>query len=271
MQSLAILLTILSLTYNPSRVGAVKARRRTFLGSHSIQEKKCQQEDVQVDNAFWRSKPPRIIIAGAPASGKGTQSELIQKEFQVVHVSSGDLLRDAVAKKTSLGKVAKQYMDRGELVPDQLVIQLIKNRLNENDCKARGWLLDGFPRTSEQASALREAGINADCFVALSVPDDVAIRRIVGRKLDPVTGLTYHDEYNPPTDKEVLNRLVQRSDDTMEKAHVRLSHFHRNMAAVSNYYTDIKLNIDGTGNKYSVYNSIRRELRKKCLVVEGSC
>ena len=117
--------------------------------------------------------------------------------------------------------------------------------MDENDCKEKGWLLDGFPRTQAQAKALEEAGIEADCFIFLSVPDDVLVERVVGRRTDPETGKIYHMKFSPPDDDEVRARLVQRSDDTEEKVVVRLEQFHANVDAVKDSYTDISVTIDG--------------------------
>lgn len=121
----------------------------------------------------------------------------------------------------------------------------MKDRLEENDCQECGWLLDGFPRTQAQAKALDDAGIEADCFIFLKVPDDVLVERVVGRRTDPVTGKIYHMKFSPPEDDEVKARLEQRSDDTEEKVKVRLEQFHANVEAVKDSYTDISVDIDG--------------------------
>jgi len=186
-----------------------------------------------------------VIIAGAPASGKGTQCEVIKEKFGVVHLSTGDMLRAAVAAGTEVGKLAKDYMDNGKLVPDDVIIGVVKDRLCASDCKDKGWLLDGFPRTQAQANALAEAGVSADCFLFLDVPDDVLVERVVGRRTDPVTGKIYHMKFSPPEDYEVRSRLVQRSDDTEEKVKVRLEQFHANVDAVKDSYMDIMVVIDG--------------------------
>mmetsp|Transcript_21271 Transcript_21271/g.43429 ORF Transcript_21271/g.43429 Transcript_21271/m.43429 type:complete len:290 (+) Transcript_21271:84-953(+) len=191
-------------------------------------------------------KAPKLIIAGAPASGKGTQCEIIKEKFGVVHLSTGDMLRAAVAAETEVGKIAKDFMDSGKLVPDDVIIGVVKDRLSESDCVECGWLLDGFPRTPAQAEALAEAGVSADCFIFLNVPDDVLVERVVGRRTDPVTGKIYHMTFSPPDDDEVLARLEQRSDDTEEKVKVRLEQFHANVDAVKGSYTDIAVEVDGT-------------------------
>jgi len=191
-------------------------------------------------------KAPKLIIAGAPASGKGTQCEIIKEKYGVVHLSTGDMLRAAVAAGTDVGKQAKDFMDAGKLVPDEVIIGVVKDRLNESDCVESGWLLDGFPRTPAQAQALADAGVTADCFIFLNVPDEVLVERVVGRRTDPETGKIYHMTFSPPEDEEILARLEQRSDDTEEKVKVRLEQFHANVEAVKGSYTDIAVEVEGT-------------------------
>mmetsp|Transcript_24974 Transcript_24974/g.38073 ORF Transcript_24974/g.38073 Transcript_24974/m.38073 type:complete len:290 (-) Transcript_24974:262-1131(-) len=191
-------------------------------------------------------KAPKLIIAGAPASGKGTQCEIIKEKYGVVHLSTGDMLRAAVAAGTDVGKQAKDFMDAGKLVPDEVIIGVVKDRLDESDCVESGWLLDGFPRTPAQAQALADAGVTADCFIFLNVPDEVLVERVVGRRTDPETGKIYHMTFSPPEDEEILARLEQRSDDTEEKVKVRLEQFHANVDAVKGSYTDISVEVEGT-------------------------
>ena len=146
---------------------------------------------VSVVRAFTRAfatKVHRLIISGAPASGKGTQCEKIIEEFKVPHLSTGDMLRAAVKAGSPLGKEAKAYMDAGKLVPDSLVINLVKEKLATPECVKGGWLLDGFPRTGEQAKALQQANINPDKVILLDVPDAALIERVTGRRTDPETG-----------------------------------------------------------------------------------
>lgn len=176
---------------------------------------------------------------------KGTQCEVIKQKFGVVHLSTGDMLRAAVAAGTEVGKKAKDFMDSGKLVPDEVIIGVVKERLGEDDCKENGWLLDGFPRTQAQANALSDAGVSADCFLFLDVPDEVLVERVVGRRTDPKTGKIYHMTFSPPDDEVVLKRLEQRSDDTEEKVKVRLEQFHANVDAVKDSYTEIMVCING--------------------------
>lgn len=130
-------------------------------------------------------------------------------------------------------------------VPLDVTLMQVKDRLEESDCKEKGWLLDGFPRTQAQANALADAGVSADCFLFLDVPDEVLVERVVGRRTDPETGKIYHMTFSPPDDEEILGRLEQRSDDTEEKVKVRLEQFHANVDAVKDSYTDIMVVIDG--------------------------
>ncbi|KAE8905451.1 hypothetical protein PF005_g25743 [Phytophthora fragariae] len=182
--------------------------------------------------------PPRLVILGPPAGGKGTQCELLVELLGVVHLSTGNILRQAIQDRTPLGLKAQQYMDYGELVPDDLIVDVVLGRLAESDCVTRGWLLDGFPRTASQAEALLSAqGGRAapDCVLELEVPDKEVVRRIAGRRVDPVTGKTYHVEFNPPP-KDVVDRVVQRNDDTEEKIQTRLTQFHAHADAVRSVF-----------------------------------
>ena len=154
------------------------------------------------------------------------------------------MLRASVAAGTDVGKQAMDFMDAGQLVPDEVIIAVVKERLSEADTVANGWLLDGFPRTHAQAEALADAGVSADCFIFLNVPDDVLVERVVGRRTDPETGKIYHMKFSPPDDEEILARLEQRSDDTEEKVKVRLEQFHANVDAVKGSYTDIAVEVD---------------------------
>ncbi|CAN0477424.1 unnamed protein product, partial [Ectocarpus sp. 8 AP-2014] len=140
---------------------------------------------------------------------------------------------------------------QGKLVPDEVIIGIVKDRLNEDDCKTQGWLLDGFPRTRAQADALAAEGIQANSFLLLNVPDEMLIRRVVGRRLDPDTGDIYHVDFNPPP-AEIVDRLIQRADDTAEKAQVRLVQYHGNIAAIRECYEDITCSLDGSVGKEEV-------------------
>lgn len=210
--------------------------------------------------AMADSAAKKIIICGAPASGKGTQCELIKETYGVVHLSTGDMLRAAVAAKTEVGLEAKGFMESGQLVPDSVMIGIILDRLAQDDCVEKGWLLDGFPRTEEQAQALEAAGIKPDKVLFLEVPDEMLIERVVGRRLDPESGKIYHLTFFPPEDEEVAARLTQRSDDTEEKVKPRLIAFHTHMSAVEACYKDLISYTDGTQKKDEVFAELQ-----KCL------
>ncbi|EEC48904.1 kinase adenylate kinase [Phaeodactylum tricornutum CCAP 1055/1] len=218
---------------------------------------------ASIGAGFVAKDPVKIIIAGAPASGKGTQCETIKEKFGVVHLSTGDMLRAAVAAQTPVGKQAKEYMDSGKLVPDDVIIGVVKNRLIEKDCQSQGWLLDGFPRTQAQALALEDAGVCADCFIFLNVPDSVLVERVVGRRTDPDTGKIYHMTFSPPEDEEIKARLVQRSDDTEQKVKVRLEQFHDNVDAVKDKYTNIMVTVDGNQAPTQVSKEILEAIEEK--------
>ncbi|CAN4119663.1 unnamed protein product [Withania somnifera] len=186
-----------------------------------------------------KTDPLRIMISGAPASGKGTQCELITKKYGLVHIAAGDLLRAEIAAGSENGKQAKEFMDKGKLVPDEIVVTMVKERLNGPDSQEKGWLLDGYPRSSSQATALKEFGFQPDLFILLEVPEEILVERVVGRRLDPVTGKIYHLKYSPPETEEIATRLTQRFDDTEEKVKLRLQTHHQNVEAVLSMYKDI--------------------------------
>ncbi|CAM9505678.1 unnamed protein product, partial [Heterosigma akashiwo] len=197
----------------------------------------------------------RILISGAPASGKGTQCELLKDKYGLVHLSTGDMLREEVKKQTFLGRAAQEYMDEGELVPDELIISMVQERLAQADCVANGWLLDGFPRTAAQAQALRDAGVAPTAFVLLDVPDRVLLERAMGRRVDPVTGRIYHLAFDPPP-PEVSGRVEQRADDEADKVINRLATYHEHVDNVIFNYKDILTKVDGTQSKEAIFSII---------------
>ena len=202
---------------------------------------------------------PKFIIAGAPASGKGTQCEFIKAEFGCIHLSTGDMLRAAVEAGSDLGKEAKGHMDSGGLVPDKLIIDIIIARLAEADCVKKGWLLDGFPRTRAQADALATVGLSCDAFILLEVPDDLLVERVCGRRSDPLTGQIYHIKYKPPETEEIAARLTQRSDDTEEAIMVRIKNFHTNVASIIEAYASQVIRVNGTKKPAEVWESMKLE------------
>ncbi|KAL3830303.1 hypothetical protein ACJIZ3_019105 [Penstemon smallii] len=209
-----------------------------------------------------KAEPLRVMISGAPASGKGTQCELIRTKYDLVHVAAGDLLRAEVAAGTENGKRAKEYMEKGQLVPDEIVVTMVKERLSQQDSLEKGWLLDGYPRSVSQATALKKFGFDPDIFILLEVPEELLVERVVGRRLDPVTGKIYHLKYSPPETDEIAARLTQRFDDTEEKVKLRLLTHNSNVEAVLSLYEGITIKIDGSLPKQEVYSEIDSALTK---------
>ncbi|XP_010911823.2 adenylate kinase, chloroplastic isoform X1 [Elaeis guineensis] len=210
--------------------------------------------------AVAKPEPLKIMISGAPASGKGTQCELIEKKYGLVHIAAGDLLRAEIAAGTENGKRAKEYMEKGMLVPDEIVVMMVKERLLQPDAQENGWLLDGYPRSLSQATALEDLGIRPDLFILLDVSEEVLIERVVGRRLDPVTGKIYHLKYSPPENEEIAGRLTQRFDDTEEKVKLRLKTHHQNVEAVLSIYKDVIFKVNGDAPIEDVFAEIDKAL-----------
>ncbi|KAL2502534.1 Adenylate kinase 5 [Forsythia ovata] len=203
-----------------------------------------------------KSEPLKVMISGAPASGKGTQCEMIVQKFGLVHVSTGDLLRAEVSAGTEIGNKAKEYMNSGSLVPDEIVTAMVTARLSIKDAQEKGWLLDGYPRSFVQAESLEKLNIRPDVYIMLDVPDDILIDRCVGRRLDPVTGRIYHINNFPPEDDEIKARLIARPDDTEEKVKSRLQIYKQNAETVLSTYLNISMKIDGNRPKGVVFKEI---------------
>eukprot|EP01013_Petalomonas_cantuscygni_P012944 TRINITY_DN269_c0_g1_i1.p1 TRINITY_DN269_c0_g1~~TRINITY_DN269_c0_g1_i1.p1 ORF type:complete len:293 (-),score=52.20 TRINITY_DN269_c0_g1_i1:320-1096(-) len=187
--------------------------------------------------------PINIIIAGAPGSGKGTQCAELVKRYGSVHVSTGDILRAEVEAGTDLGKQADGIMKAGGLVPDDVMIPIVQRRLAQPDCQKQGWILDGFPRTGNQAKALSKNNIIPDVFINLAVPQEILMERIIHRRLDPVTNEIYHLKFKPPP-PEVLSRLTHRKDDMEDKVMPRLESFNRAISAILGEYAALEVRID---------------------------
>ena len=181
----------------------------------------------------------RIILLGAPGAGKGTQAEFITAKLGVPAVSTGNLLRSAISEGTELGKKAAEYMNKGSLVPDELVINILKERLKEDDCQ-NGFILDGFPRTVPQAEALDQMGVVIDRVVDLEVPDDKIMARLSGRRVCEKCGSSYHVLYKPTKVEGVCDRCggktVQRKDDAPETIKERLEVYHAQTEPLKDYY-----------------------------------
>ncbi|MCB5190361.1 adenylate kinase [Methylobacillus arboreus] len=195
----------------------------------------------------------RVILLGAPGAGKGTQATFIKEQFNIPQISTGDMLRAAVKAGTQLGLEAKRYMDSGGLVPDDVIIGLVKERIKDADCQ-QGFLFDGFPRTIPQAEAMKQAGVDIDYVVEIDVPDEEIIKRMSGRRAHLASGRTYHVVFNPPkvTGKDDITGedLVQRDDDKEETVAKRLEVYHSQTKPLVNYYSSWASNGGENAPKY---------------------
>jgi adenylate kinase len=210
-----------------------------------------------------------LILFGPPGAGKGTQAARLQDDFRLVYVATGDILRAAVKEGTELGRAAKRYMDAGELVPDELVVDLIVDRIGAEDCED-GFILDGFPRNRAQADALGAAferlGREITAVLLIDVPDDDVVRRISGRRVSVKTGRVYHVETDPPKHEGRCDvdgsRLIQRDDDRPEVVRKRLEVYHAETEPLISYYDERGLlrRVDGTRSPTEVHDHIRAVL-----------
>lgn len=181
----------------------------------------------------------RIILLGAPGAGKGTQAQFLMKKFGIPQISTGDMLRAAIKAGTQMGLAAKKVMDAGQLVSDEIIIGLVKERIAQEDC-VNGFLLDGFPRTIPQADAMKDAGVSVDHCIEFDVPDDVIVDRMSGRRVHPASGRVYHLVYNPPKvegkDDDSGDDLIVREDDKEATVRDRLGVYHSQTKPLVNYY-----------------------------------
>ena len=181
----------------------------------------------------------RLIFLGAPGAGKGTQAALVSKELNIPSISTGNILREAVRNGTEIGLQAKSYMDAGKLVPDEVIIGIIRERVSQPDC-AGGYILDGVPRTIPQAEALERSGIHFDRVISLEVEDEVIEHRMTGRRVCPACGASFHVTANPPTKEGICDvcgaELVIRSDDAVETVRSRLKTFHAETEPLKAFY-----------------------------------
>jgi adenylate kinase len=201
----------------------------------------------------------RLILLGAPGAGKGTQATFVKEKFNIPQISTGDMLRAAVKAGTQLGLEAKKFMDAGGLVPDEVIIGLVKERIKDADCQA-GFLFDGFPRTIPQAEAMKQAGVGIDYVVEIDVPDEAIVERMSGRRSHPASGRTYHVKFNPPkvTGKDDVTGedLVQREDDKEEVVKKRLEVYHAQTKQLVGYYSDWANSGTGGAPKYVKVNGL---------------
>lgn len=212
-----------------------------------------------------------LLIMGPPGAGKGTQAEVLVKELNIVHISTGDMFREAIKQGTEMGKKAKEYMDKGALVPDEVVIGMVKERLSEPDTKG-GFLLDGFPRTVEQAGALDKTlaslGIKLDGVVNIVVPLDKLMARLTGRRVCKGCGASYHVIFNPPKAEGKCNtcggELYQRTDDNEESVGTRLKAYEDKTQPLIDYYREkgLLMDINGDQEIKKVLDDIIKTLKK---------
>jgi adenylate kinase len=217
------------------------------------------------------SAPRRLLFFGPPGAGKGTQAQRLVQELGIPQISTGDILRAHKRDGTPLGKKAQGFMDQGLLVPDDLVIEMVADRLGMADC-AKGWIFDGFPRTVPQAVALdgmlAKSGAQVERVLLLKVPDDAIVVRIVGRRSCKACNAAFHVSFNPPRTEGVCDNcggeLYQRVDDSEAKVRVRLDEYAHNTAPVAAYYGQrgIVLEVDGVGEIEAIYGRLKEALAK---------
>lgn len=201
----------------------------------------------------------RILFLGQPGAGKGTQAQFLIERFGIPQIATGDMLRSAIRANAPLGLEAKSYMDRGALVPDDLVIRLVKERIAQPDC-TKGFIFDGFPRTLPQAEALKAAGVDLDFVIELDVSDDEILRRMSGRRVHPASGRSYHVIFNPPKvegqDDVTGEPLVQRPDDAEETVKKRIAVYHAETKPLVGFYISLAKRGDTRAPGYAAIKGI---------------
>ncbi|NLV76486.1 MAG: adenylate kinase [Tissierellia bacterium] len=207
----------------------------------------------------------RLVLLGPPGAGKGTQASAIVKKYNIPHISTGDIFRENIKQGTELGKKAKEYIDKGLLVPDDIVVSIVKDRILEEDCK-NGFLLDGFPRTLNQGEALddelSQMNLKLDKVININVEKEVLIERTIGRRICKDCGATYHIKFNPPVKEGICDncggKLYQRDDDTQETIEKRIEVYQKQTKPLIDYYTKkgLILNVDGTKKISEIFDEI---------------
>lgn len=216
----------------------------------------------------------RIILLGGPGAGKGTQANFIKEKYNIPQISTGDMLRAAVKEGTELGLQAKQVMESGGLVSDEIILGLVKDRIAKDDC-ANGFLFDGFPRTIAQAESLKTQGVDIDHIVEIAVDDEEIIKRMSGRRVHLASGRTYHVTFNPPKvegkDDETGEDLIQRDDDKEETVRERLNVYHQQTEPLIDYYSNWAESGDAKAPKYTKINGIGKveEIRDQIFTALG--
>ena len=212
----------------------------------------------------------RLILLGPPGAGKGTQADLLCKEFNIPKISTGDMLREAIANQTDLGKEVSSILDSGALVSDEIIGSLLEERLSNDDC-ANGYLLDGVPRTLGQASILERMGIEFTNVIEIKVDDEVIVNRLSGRRVHPQSGRNYHIDFNPPKKEDVDDLtnepLIQREDDKPETVLKRLDVYHEETKPLSDFYKKVSdggllvySSVDGSKSVSEVFNDALQSL-----------
>ena len=216
-----------------------------------------------------RSEIMRLTIMGPPGAGKGTQAEILCERLAIPHISTGAIIRNAIREKTELGKVAEGYIENGQLVPDDLVIDMVSHRLSENDCE-NGYVLDGFPRTLPQADAMESIGIKLDAALNLIVPDEVIVDRLSGRRECKNCAAPYHITANPPEVDGVCDKcggeLITRDDDVPETIRQRLDVYHQQTEPLKGFYNEreILVNVKGRDTVEETTDAVLDALGVKC-------
>jgi len=237
-----------------SRLPLVQMERRKGMGS-TLEERNLESVPTVKTNGI------KVILAGKPCSGKGTQAPLIARKYRCVHISTGDLLRAEVRVGSELGETAEKFMKEGKLLPDDLVISIVKKRVSQDDCVHNGWILDGFPRTVGQARAMHDEGIDPDCVILLNRPDEMVIEWCEGRAFDPTTGIIYHPKFNPAP-PEIEKFLVRRVDDTPHVIQQRLEQYHETFTEVIELYKGMVTEVNSSQHELDVFDDVSQVLDK---------